>query len=111
MTPEQLFERQQKEFEEKENKLFTRGGLAVLLDYLPHDMVLDETEVKSFLSQCQQGWLSHRTSDAEKLIEGVRKMKYEDEDSNEGIPKHQKRLINGFLSAVEQLIKNHYGIK
>lgn len=38
-----------KEFEEKSKILFTRGGLAVLLDYPPHDMVLDEEEVKKFL--------------------------------------------------------------
>ena len=35
-----------KEFEEKSKILFTRGGLAVLLDYPPHDMILDEEEVK-----------------------------------------------------------------
>ena len=38
-----------KEFEEKSKILFTRGGLAVLLDYPPHDMILDEEEVKKFL--------------------------------------------------------------
>ena len=36
-----------KEFEEKSKILFTRGGLAVLLDYPPHDMILDEEELKN----------------------------------------------------------------
>ena len=34
--------------------LFTNGGLYSLLDYPPHDMVLDEVEVKKFMSNAIQ---------------------------------------------------------
>jgi len=43
-------ERRLEEFDEKSVTLFTRNGLAVLLDYPPHDMVLDEGKVRDFLS-------------------------------------------------------------
>ena len=37
------------EFKEKRKLLFTRGGLSVLLDYEPHDIVLDEKSVIEWL--------------------------------------------------------------
>ena len=36
-------------FSEKSTKLFTQGGLAVLLEYPPHGMVLDKQSVKDFI--------------------------------------------------------------
>ena len=44
----------EKEFDEKSKILFTRGGLSVLLDYPPHDRVLDEEFVKSHISKIRQ---------------------------------------------------------
>jgi hypothetical protein len=38
-----------KEFEEKAKKLFTHGGLCDVLDYPPHEQVLDEKEVAEFI--------------------------------------------------------------
>lgn len=39
----------QERFEEKAKKLFTQNGLSVLLDYPPHEMVLDEQSVIDFI--------------------------------------------------------------
>jgi hypothetical protein len=36
-------------FREKSNKLITKGGLSVLLDYPPHEQVLDDMEVLDFI--------------------------------------------------------------
>jgi len=52
-TIQNKIEEAKKRFSEKAIKLFTHphGGLSVLLDYPPHDKVLDEKEVEKFLEQ------------------------------------------------------------
>lgn len=54
--PKTIQELQQETAEkfDMQKMLFTNGGLYSLLDYPPHDMVLDEVEVKKFMSNAQQ---------------------------------------------------------
>jgi len=49
MTKPNIEQEAVREFKEKSKKLFTQGGLCVLLDYPPHEMVLDENEVEKFI--------------------------------------------------------------
>jgi len=52
------------EFREKSRKLITHDGLCVLLDYPPHESVLDEKSVEDF-------WLTHLNA-KDALIEKAR---------------------------------------
>ena len=50
MNLEQAIKDEVEKFDDRKSRSILVGGLLVILDYPPHDMVLDEEAVKKFLS-------------------------------------------------------------
>jgi hypothetical protein len=99
MNPiQKVIEESNKEFEEKKHKLITSNGLSLLMDYPPHDQVLDENAVKSFISQRDQKILSAIETE-------VGEMK-KDETSIYGQVTGEPKQYNSALSEVQELLKS-----
>ena len=98
MELSQLFKEQRERFDDR---FVNKFSPLVLCDGI------DSDDVKTFLSQCQAEWLSHRTEDHKALLEVIRGMKMT-------IKKYSNERWRGYneaLSTIESEISKYYGIK
>lgn len=91
------------DFGEKSKKLITHGGLSVLLDYPPYDMVLDPDWVKEYiLSQLTIQEQQHK-EEMKKIIAQLKDCEVSVEKNEKVDPMRSQWLRKGFAFAVEEV--------